>query len=142
MTSTPIHSETPLEDFDLVLKAGRADKNYWQDLWRYRELFIILALRDISVRYKQTVIGVAWALIQPFLNMLVMTVVFGKVAGLKSDGTSPYALMVFAGMLPWMFLQLGVDQCQPEHGREREPHLQGLLSPAHRPGQRGRHRLC
>ena len=89
--------------FDLTLEAGRAEKHYWLDLWRYRELFIILALRDISVRYKQTVIGAAWALIQPALTMVIMTIVFGKVAGLHSDGTAPYAIMVFAAMLPWMF---------------------------------------
>jgi lipopolysaccharide transport system permease protein len=90
-------------EFDLVLEAGRAEKHYWRDLWRYRELFIILALRDISVRYKQTVIGVAWALLQPFLTMLIMTIIFSKVAGLHSEGSAPYAIMVFAGMLPWMF---------------------------------------
>jgi len=90
-------------EFDLTLEAGRAEKHYWLDLWRYRELFIILALRDISVRYKQTVIGAAWALIQPALTMVVMTIVFGKVAGLRSEGSAPYAIMVFAAMLPWMF---------------------------------------
>jgi len=90
-------------EFDLILEAGRAEKNYWHDLWRYRELFIILALRDISVRYKQTVIGIAWALIQPFLTMVIMTIIFNKVAGLHSVGSAPYAIMVFAAMLPWMF---------------------------------------
>jgi len=90
-------------DFDLTLEAGRAEKHYWLDLWRYRELFIILAMRDISVRYKQTVIGAGWALIQPLLTMIVMTIVFGKVAGLHSDGKAPYPIMVFAAMLPWMF---------------------------------------
>jgi lipopolysaccharide transport system permease protein len=90
-------------EFDLVLEQGRADKHYWLDLWRYRELFLILALRDISVRYKQTAVGAAWALIQPALTMIVMTIVFGRVAGLHSEGSAPYALMVFAAMLPWMF---------------------------------------
>jgi len=93
----------PAADFDLILEAGRAEKHYWLDLWRYRELFIILALRDISVRYKQTMIGAAWALIQPVLTMIIMTIVFGKVAGLHSDGKAPYSIMVFAAMLPWMF---------------------------------------
>jgi hypothetical protein len=88
---------------ELVIEPGRAEKNYWRDLWRYRELFYILAWRDISVRYKQTVIGVAWALIQPLLTMLIMTVIFGKVAKLPSDGNTPYSIMVFAAMLPWMF---------------------------------------
>jgi lipopolysaccharide transport system permease protein len=95
---------TPAADApELVLEPGRADRQYWLDLWRYRELFYILAWRDISVRYKQTAIGVAWAVIQPFLTMLIMTVVFGKVAGLPSEGTAPYALLVFAAMLPWQF---------------------------------------
>lgn len=85
----------------LVLEPGRADKHYWLDLWRYRELFLILAWRDISVRYKQTIIGVLWAVLRPFLTMVVFTVIFGRVAGLPSDGDAPYALMVFAGMLPW-----------------------------------------
>jgi len=93
----------PGDEFDLTLEAGRAEKHYWLDLWRYRELFIILALRDISVRYKQTAIGVAWAIIQPFLTMIIMTVIFSSVAGLHSDGSAPYAIMVFAAMLPWNF---------------------------------------
>ena len=87
----------------LVIEAGRAEKNYWSDLWRYRELFQVLAWRDISVRYKQTIIGVAWAVLRPFLTMIVFTVVFGKVAKLPSEGTAPYALLVFVGMLPWTF---------------------------------------
>jgi lipopolysaccharide transport system permease protein len=88
---------------ELVIEAGRTERHYWQDLWRYRELFQVLAWRDISVRYKQTVIGLAWALIRPLLMMVVFTVIFGKVAKLPSDGSVPYALMVFAGMLPWSF---------------------------------------
>ena len=87
----------------LVIEPGRAERHYWHDLWRYRELFRVLAWRDISVRYKQTVIGAAWALIRPFLTMVVFTVIFGKLAGLPSDGAAPYALMVFAGLLPWSF---------------------------------------
>lgn len=90
-------------EFDLVLEPGSADRHYWRDLWRYRELFSILAWRDISVRYKQTAIGVLWALIQPLLTMLVMTVIFGRVAKLPSEGNAPYAVMVFAAMLPWYF---------------------------------------
>ncbi|MGC8602900.1 MAG: ABC transporter permease, partial [Desulfomonilaceae bacterium] len=85
----------------LILEPGRAEKNYWADLWRYRELFLILAWRDVAVRYKQTIIGVAWAVIRPFLTMVVFTVIFGQLAKLPSDGGAPYALMVFAGMLPW-----------------------------------------
>jgi lipopolysaccharide transport system permease protein len=88
---------------EMIFEAGRAEHHYWRDLWRYRELFRVLAWRDVAVRYKQTVIGAAWALIRPFLIMVVFTVVFGKLANLPSEGTAPYAIMVFAGMLPWMF---------------------------------------
>jgi lipopolysaccharide transport system permease protein len=85
----------------LVLKAGRAERHYWRDLWAYRELFAILAWRDVAVRYKQTVIGVTWAVIRPFLTMVVFTVVFGRIANLPSEASAPYPLMVFAGLLPW-----------------------------------------
>lgn len=85
----------------LIIEPGRAEKNYWADLWRYRELFLILAWRDIAVRYKQTIIGVAWAVLRPLLTMVVFTVIFGALARLPSDGDAPYALLVFAGMLPW-----------------------------------------
>src|ERR1022692_3898007 len=85
----------------LILEAGRAERHYWRDLWTYRELFAILAWRDLAVRYKQTAIGVAWALIRPILSMLVFTVLFSRVAKLPSVGHAPYAVMVFAGMLPW-----------------------------------------
>lgn len=90
-----------------VLEAGRAERNYWNDLWHYRELFLILAWRDVAVRYKQTVIGVAWALIRPFLTMVVFSVIFGQIAKLPADGSVPYPIMVFAGMMPW-FLFSGV----------------------------------
>lgn len=85
----------------LVIQAGRADAHYWQDLWQYRELFLVLARRDIAVRYKQTVIGIAWAVLRPFLTMIVFTVIFGHIAKLPSEGATPYAILVFAGMLPW-----------------------------------------
>jgi lipopolysaccharide transport system permease protein len=103
INTTAASPDSRADEFDLTLEAGRAEKHYWLDLWRYRELFIILSQRDISVRYKQTAIGVVWALLQPFLNMVIMTIIFGKVAGLHSEGTAPYAIMVFAAMLPWMF---------------------------------------
>src|SRR5258707_8520896 len=89
---------------EIILEAGRSEKNYWRDLWRYRELFQVLAWRDVSVRYKQTVIGALWALIRPLLTMVVFTIVFGKLAQLPSEGAAPYAVMVFAGMLPWSFV--------------------------------------
>lgn len=95
--------------YELILEAGRAEKHYWRDLWRYRELFQVLAWRDVSVRYKQTVIGVAWAVIRPFLTMVVFTIIFGKVAKLPTEGTSPYALLVFAGMLPWTFFSTALS---------------------------------
>jgi lipopolysaccharide transport system permease protein len=95
--------------YELLIKRGRTERHYWRDLWNYRELFRVLAWRDISVRYKQTVIGAAWALIRPFLTMVVFTVIFGKLAGLPSDGTAPYALMVFAGMLPWSFFSTALS---------------------------------
>jgi lipopolysaccharide transport system permease protein len=85
----------------LVIRPGGTDKDYWRDLWRFRELFMILAWRDVAVRYKQTIIGVAWAVIRPLLAMVVFTIVFGKVAGLPSEGQAPYSLMVFSALLPW-----------------------------------------
>jgi lipopolysaccharide transport system permease protein len=88
---------------EVILEAGRAERHYWHDLWRYRELFRVLAWRDVAVRYKQTVIGAAWAIIRPFLTMIVFTVIFGKLAKLPSEGSAPYAILVFAGMLPWTF---------------------------------------
>jgi lipopolysaccharide transport system permease protein len=86
----------------LIIEAGRAERQYWRDLWRYRELFYFLAWRDLLVRYKQTVAGVAWSLIRPLLTMLVLTVVFGKLGKMPSAGV-PYPLLVFCGMLPWQF---------------------------------------
>jgi lipopolysaccharide transport system permease protein len=94
-------SSPPAPERVLILEPGRAEKNYWADLWRYRELFLTLAWRDISIRYKQTIIGIAWAILKPLLTMVVFTVVFGRLAKLPSDGNAPYALMVFAAMLPW-----------------------------------------
>ena len=92
---------TNIQEPVLIIEPGRTEKNYWADLWRYRELFLILAWRDISVRYKQTIIGILWAIIRPFLTMVVFTAIFGRIAKLPSDGNAPYALMVFAAMLPW-----------------------------------------
>jgi lipopolysaccharide transport system permease protein len=93
----------------IIIEPGRQARNYWRDLWRYRELFYVLAWRDIAVRYKQTVIGVAWALVRPVLTVVVFTIIFGRIAKLPSDGTAPYALMVFAGMLPWTFFSTGLS---------------------------------
>ena len=87
---------------ELVIEAGRTEAHYWRDLWRYRDLFYFLAWRDLLVRYKQTVFGVLWAVLRPFLTMLIFVVVFSQVAGLPSDGV-PYPILVLAGMLPWQF---------------------------------------
>jgi lipopolysaccharide transport system permease protein len=95
---------------ELVIEAGRAERQYWQDLWRYRELFYFLAWRDILVRYKQTAIGIAWALIRPFLTMVVFTVVFGSLAKLPSEGV-PYPILVFSAMLPWQFFANALTEC-------------------------------
>lgn len=77
-------------------------REWLKDLWRYRELFYFLAWRDIKVRYKQTALGVTWALIQPVLNMLVFTLLFGKIARLPNDGT-PYPIFYFCALLPWTY---------------------------------------
>src|SRR5258707_339470 len=94
----------------VIIERGRRERHYWADLWRYRELFRVLATRDLSVRYKQTLIGVLWALIRPLMTMLIFTVVFGRIAQLPSDGTAPYALLVFTGMLPWTFFSTGLSE--------------------------------
>lgn len=107
-STAPLTKETP--SWELVLEPGRAERNYWRDLFRYRELFYILAWRDIAVRYKQTVIGVTWAMIRPFLTMVIFTVIFGRVAKLPSDGAVPYALLVLAGMLPWTLFSTALGE--------------------------------
>jgi lipopolysaccharide transport system permease protein len=94
----------------IIIKAGRTESQYWKDLWRYRELFYFLAWRDILVRYKQTVIGIAWALLRPFLAMIISTVVFGNLAKLPSEGV-PYPILVFAAMLPWQFFASSLTEC-------------------------------
>jgi len=86
----------------LIIEAGRTERHYWLDIWRYRELFYFLAWRDILVRYKQTVIGILWAVIRPLLAIVVFTVIFGKLANLPS-GDIPYPILVCAAMLPWQF---------------------------------------
>ncbi|MFH7244223.1 MAG: ABC transporter permease [Spirulina sp.] len=96
---------------ELVIEAGRTEAQYFRDLWRYRELFYFLAWRDILVRYKQTVVGVAWALIRPFLTMVVFTVVFGRLANLPSEGDAPYPILVFSAMLPWQFFANALSEC-------------------------------
>jgi lipopolysaccharide transport system permease protein len=91
---------TPVVTPELVIEAGRSDRHYWRDLWRFRELLGFLAWRDIKVRYKQTVLGAAWALIQPAVTLVVFSFVFGKMARMPA-GNIPYPLLVMAGLLPW-----------------------------------------
>ena len=95
---------------ELIIEAGRSERHYWRDIWRYRELFYFLAWRDILVRYKQTAIGITWALIRPFLTMVVFTIIFGKIAQLPAEGT-PYPILVFAAMLPWQFFANSLTEC-------------------------------
>jgi lipopolysaccharide transport system permease protein len=109
-SNLPASEPADLDDFDLVIEAGRTEKNYWRDLWRYRELFYFLAWRDILVRYKQTVIGVAWVIVRPFLTMVIFTLVFNRVAKLPAPGSVPYPLLVFAGMLPWQFFSTALSE--------------------------------
>lgn len=111
--NAPYPSSPPMinDRSELVIEAGRTEAQYWRDLWRYRELFYFLAWRDILVRYKQTFIGVAWALIRPFLTMVVFTIVFGRLASLPSEGDAPYPVMVFAAMLPWQFFASALMEC-------------------------------
>ena len=113
MSVTPDRADDPASPIGrprsrlLVLEAGRSTRRYWRDLWDYRELFFVLAWRDLAVRYKQTAFGVAWAILRPLLTMLIFTIVFGKLAKLPSAGQVPYPLLVYAGMLPW-FLFSGI----------------------------------
>jgi homopolymeric O-antigen transport system permease protein len=94
---------------ELIIEAGRTERQYWRDVWRYRELFYFLAWRDLLVRYKQTVVGVAWSVIRPFLTMLVLTFAFGKIANMPSGGT-PYPIFVFCGILPWQFFSTALSE--------------------------------
>ncbi len=94
----------------IVIEPGRTEKNYWKDLWRYRELFYILSWRDIKVRYKQTTLGILWAILRPLLTMLIFTFIFGTIAGMKFASTVPYAIVVFAGLLPWQFFSNALSE--------------------------------
>lgn len=88
--------------FEFTIESGKSERHYWMDLWRYRELFYILAWRDIAVRYKQTIMGILWAVVRPLLTMIIFVIVFGHIAKLPSEGI-PYPIFVFAAMLPWTF---------------------------------------
>lgn len=93
----------------LTLEAGKANREYFRDLWRYRELFYVLAWRDVSVRYKQTLVGIAWAIVRPALSTIVFTVIFGKLGKFPSGGV-PYPVLVLAGMLPWQLFSAGLSE--------------------------------
>ena len=95
---------------ELIIEPGRAERQYWRDLWLYRELFYFLAWRDILVRYKQTVMGIAWALVRPFVTMVVFTLIFSRVAKLPAPGSVPYPLLVMAAMLPWQFFSAAMSE--------------------------------
>jgi len=95
---------------EVVIEAGRAEHHYWKDLWRYRELFYILSWRDIKVRYKQTIIGVAWSVLRPLLTMTIFTFVFGNIAKFQAPPGTKYSLLVFAGLLPWQFFSGGLTE--------------------------------
>lgn len=103
-------TQTHPQKKQLTIQAGRAERQYWQDLWRYRELFYFLAWRDIVVRYKQTIIGMTWALIRPLVTMVILTVIFGNLARLPS-GNAPYPILVFSGLLPWQLFASSLSAC-------------------------------
>lgn len=98
----PDNVTTP-EPYELVIEAGRVNFQYWKDLWRYRDLLWILSRRDLSVRYKQTVVGVLWAVVRPLMTILTFTILLGKIARLPSEPEVPYSVLVFSGMLIWGF---------------------------------------
>jgi lipopolysaccharide transport system permease protein len=110
MTNSTTNSVDTTTEWDLVIAPGKSAKNYWSDLWKYRELFYILSWRDIKVRYKQTVLGAAWSIIRPLLTTIIFTIVFSRIAKLENPGSSPYMLMVFAGMLPWQFFSNALSE--------------------------------
>lgn len=95
----------------IIIEPGTENSNYIKDLWNYRGLFYFLAWRDILVRYKQTVIGILWSVLQPLISIVVFTVVFNKLGKFPSEGGVPYAIMVCAGMLPWQFFSSSFSSC-------------------------------
>lgn len=97
------------QEFDLIIEPGKVERQYWADLWHYRELLYFLSWRDILVRYKQAVIGIAWSVIRPFFTMLAFVLVFNKVAKLDS-GNVPYAITVFSALLPWQLFSTSLTE--------------------------------
>lgn len=99
-----------MREIHTIVEAGRTEKQYWQDIWHYRALLCILSWRDVQVRYKQTALGVAWSILRPLLIMGVFTLVFGRIAGFPSEGNAPYALLVYAALLPWQFFSSALSE--------------------------------
>ena len=97
--------------FTTIIDAKRLEQQYWKNLLLYKELFYFLSWKDVLIRYKQTVMGVGWSIIRPFLTMIVFTIVFSKLAKLPSDGTVPYEIMVFVALLPWQFFSNSLQEC-------------------------------
>eukprot|EP01041_Mallomonas_annulata_P032328 gene32328-54793_t len=99
-----------MERNEVVIKAGKSALNYWREVWRQRELFLILGKRDVMVRYKQTVLGVAWGVIRPLMTAMVMVFAFGKIAKLEQDSSIPYMLVVIPGVIIWLFFSQSLSQ--------------------------------
>jgi len=99
-----------MKSYETIIQPGRSERHYWRDLWRNRELMFILAMRDVSVRYKQTALGMAWGLIRPLITMFIMVVVFSKIAKLAPDPGVPYPLMVLGGITIWTFFSTAFTQ--------------------------------
>lgn len=90
-----------MSEYSLTLSAGAINREYWRDIWKFRELMYVLAWRDVAIRYKQTIVGILWVILQPLLTMLVFTFIFSKIAKLPTEGQTPYAMMVYSAILPW-----------------------------------------
>ena len=116
-----------------VIEPNGKNFQYWKDIWNYRELAFNLAKRDITVRYKQTKIGLGWVIISPIVNMLIMTFIFGNIAQMESDGDAPYFIMVYAGSIPWgLFsssLQRGANTFISNAGIMSKVYFPRILSP-------------
>ncbi len=88
---------------EIIIKAGKSSLHYWREVWRQKDLFWILGKRDVMVRYKQSVLGISWAVIRTLLTTLVMVFAFGKIAKLGQESSIPYALVVIPGVIIWLF---------------------------------------
>lgn len=100
-----------MDKFDLIIKPNQNNKDYFKEILKFKDLLILLTWRDILVRYKQTVIGILWALIRPLLTMVVFTIVFGNIAKMPTESSAPYAILVYSALLPWQFFATGFSAC-------------------------------